>query len=52
LEIHNPTSEEIKTTVYSPENTPFFGGMNFEVVIPPGDSVFYEIKDKKAFVKK
>ncbi|MCM8786327.1 MAG: hypothetical protein NC899_08900, partial [Candidatus Omnitrophica bacterium] len=51
IEIHNPTEKEIKTKICSPPNTPVFGGMNFEVIIPAGDSKFYLIKEKKLVEK-
>ncbi|MCM8769148.1 MAG: hypothetical protein NC911_05670, partial [Candidatus Omnitrophica bacterium] len=51
IEIHNPTERTVKTKVYSPSNTPIFGGMNFEVTIPAGESKFYRIKEKKLVEK-
>ena len=46
LEIHNPTKEEIRAKIYSPANTPKFGGMSFEISVPAGDSVRCDVKDK------
>ncbi|MCF6174880.1 MAG: hypothetical protein L3J71_03850 [Victivallaceae bacterium] len=43
LEIHNPTGKTIKTKVYSPKNTPVFGGKSFSVTIPAGDSIKYNL---------
>lgn len=43
IEIHNPTYSEIKTRVFSPEKTPVFGGMSFNITLPAGNSVFFRI---------
>ena len=48
LEVHNPTAAPVKAMIRSPKNTPVFGGMSFELAIPTGDSLFYNLKDKKA----
>lgn len=41
LEIHNPTKQDIKANVYSPKNTPVFGGRSFCVDIPAENSIQY-----------
>lgn len=47
LEVHNPTAKTLTTRIYSPPNTPLFGGMSQTVQLPKGDSVFYRIENKK-----
>lgn len=44
IEIHNPTYKDIKTTIWSPEKTPLFGGLKYEVKVPAGSSIKIEIK--------
>lgn len=44
LEIHNPSGAEIKAKVWSPKNTPVFGGRSFTVTVPAGDSIRYTIR--------
>ena len=43
LVIHNPTDKIIKTKIYSPANTPVFGGKSFSVTIPAGDSIKHNL---------
>lgn len=44
LEIHNPSGQEIKSTISSPRGTPVFGGTSFSVTVPPKDSVTMPLK--------
>lgn len=39
MKIHNPTEKEIKAKVWSPANTPVFGGKSFNITIPALSSV-------------
>jgi len=43
LEIHNPTDKLIKTKIYSPKNTPVFGGKSFSITIPAGNSIKHNL---------
>ncbi|MBI4025249.1 MAG: hypothetical protein HY360_09740 [Verrucomicrobia bacterium] len=47
LELHNPTDQEIETTVRSPEHAPVFGGLSGSAKIPAGDSIRLRINGKK-----
>ena len=47
LTIHNPTGKTVKTKVYSPKNTPMFGGTSYSVMIPAGDSIRQKLKEKE-----
>lgn len=46
-EFHNPTDKAVTTTVFSPPNTPQFGGLKEEVTIPAGNSVRFTIDGKQ-----
>ncbi|MCG2660216.1 MAG: hypothetical protein L6437_08235 [Kiritimatiellae bacterium] len=46
IEIHNPTDKAVDTKVYSPENTPMFGGISTQVTVPAGDSLWLLIRDR------
>ena len=39
VEVHNPTSQLVKTNLWSPANTPIFGGQKREIEVPPGASI-------------
>jgi len=47
VELHNPTDQEIRTTIRSPSHTPLFGGMSALVKLPPGDSVRVKVMPTK-----
>ena len=46
VELHNPTNQEIRTTLRSPSHAPLFGGMSAWVKLPPGDSVRLKVNGK------
>ena len=46
VELHNPTDQEIRTTIRSPSHAPRFGGMSAWVKLPPGDSVRLKVNGK------
>ena len=39
LEVHNPADHEIHAIVCSPEHAPVYGGKQFSVTVPAGQSV-------------
>ena len=43
LDIHNPTGKTLKVKIYSPKNTPVFGGKSFSVTVPAGDNIKYKL---------
>lgn len=45
LEIHNPTGKPVKTRIWSPKNTPQFGGQSKTVNLPVGDSLRLVLKN-------
>ncbi len=47
VELHNPTDQPVTARVWSPENTPRFGGTSFTLLIPAGASVRHELPDAK-----
>jgi hypothetical protein len=38
IEVHNPTGKTVNIKVWSPENTPLFGGRSYEMKLAPGTS--------------
>jgi hypothetical protein len=47
VELHNPTEQPIAARVWSPKNTPVFGGVTFTKQIPAGASVRQELPLRK-----
>ncbi len=47
LEIHNPTAEAVRATVFSPASAPMFGGTKFQVEVPAGASIQKTLEVKK-----
>ena len=39
LEVHNPADHKISAMVRSPEHAPMYGGQQFSVTVPPGQSI-------------
>lgn len=53
IEVNNPTYKAIKSRLYSPKNTPVFGGMETSIDVPPGESVWLKVgADKKLQIVK
>jgi len=46
IEVHNPTTNPITTTLRSPPHTPRFGGLSTPVTVPPGTSIRLRINGK------
>ncbi len=47
LEIHNPTEESVSAVISSPPGAPYFGGTEFQVRVPAGQSLIQKLEVKK-----
>lgn len=47
VEVHNPTATDVATNIFSPPNTPDYGGMTALMKIPAGASLRWTINDHR-----
>ena len=45
VEVHNPTKQDVTTKIWSPANTPTYGGMAADITVPAGASLRWNIAD-------
>jgi hypothetical protein len=47
VEVHNPTTQDVETTIASSPNTPQYGGMSMSIKVPAGASLRLNIADHR-----